>query len=134
MPLTVQQIVDLRADMGDLSEVWSDVELGRLWDRTAGAVDEYTHLKAVKALMFEGLLNNASKLHDYTAGATGEKLSQIVTNLEKRLAAYEPALEAAMGQKIGMTTAALRSIPNQERNEDPPETWNTSWMGRRRRW
>ena len=115
MPMTAQQLVDLRADMGDVGEAFGDAELHRYWDRTSGAADEYTHLKAVKALMFEGLLNNATKLHDYTAGATGHKLSQIVSNLKDRLKAYEPALEAAMGQKVGMAVAGLRRYPHPTR-------------------
>jgi len=132
MPMTVQQIVDLRADMGDVSEAFQDPELHRLWDRTSGAADEYTHLKAVKALMFEGLLNNAAKLHDYTAGATSEKLSQIVANLKDRLKAYEPALEAAMGQKTGLSVAGLRAYPHPTRvepdeNGNVPDQW---WKSR----
>lgn len=129
MPMTAQQIVDLRADVGDAAEAFTDPEISRLWDRTSGAADEYTHLKAVKALMFEGLLNNATKLHDYTAGATAEKLSQIVANLKDRLKAYEPALEAAMGQKTGVAVGALRAYPHQERVE--PDENNTNWWKNR---
>lgn len=131
MPMTAQQIVDLRGDMSEFQEAFSDAELHRYWDRTSGAADEYTHLKAVKALMLESLLNGSAKLHDYTAGATQEKLSQIVANLEKRLKAYEPALEAAMGQKVGLSVAALRSYPHQERVE-PSENGEADdwWQGR----
>lgn len=115
MPMAAQQIIDLRADMDDAAEVFSDVELSRYWDRTSRAADEFTHLNAVKALMYERLLSGGSKLHDYTAGATSEKLSQIRAHLKDQFERYRPALEAAQGQKREFGFVGLRSYPHPTR-------------------
>lgn len=98
MALTVQQLADIRGDVGDdVALAFSDAEIQRLYDRLAEAPTEAIRLEAVKGLMFERLLNNATKLHDYTAGAVDEQLSQIFANLERRFAYYRGALEAARG-------------------------------------
>ena len=117
MPMTVQQIVDLRADMDEAAEVFSDPELSRYYDRVSGAPDAITRLNAVKALMYERLLNGGSKLHDYTAGATQEKLSQIRAHLKDQFELYKPSLEAAQGQKRQFGLVGLRSYPHPERTE-----------------
>lgn len=112
MPLTVQQLLDLRSDLGDLSKPFGDPELSRFYDRVSGAADEASRLEAVKALAIEGLLNSATKLHDYTAGATGEKLSQVRAHLKDRFADYKPLLDAARGQKREFGFVGLRSYPH----------------------
>jgi hypothetical protein len=115
--MTAQQIVDLRDDIADAKEAFGDPTLQRYWERTSGAADEFTHLNAVKALCYENLLANASLLHDYTAGATGHKLSQVRAHLKDQYARYAPALEAAMGQKREFGFVGLRSFPNADRTE-----------------
>lgn len=124
MALTSVQLEDIRGDVGDVNTAFSDAEIQRLYDRLDGAPNENVRLEGVKGLMFERLLNQASKLHDYAAGAVDEKLSQIVSNLEKRLAYYRPALEAARGQnrqlvvgKLGKRQHAYRIEPAENQIE-----------------
>lgn len=125
MPLTSVQLEDIRGDVGDVSTAFTDAEIMRLYDRLTSAPNESTRLEAVKGLMFERLLNQASKLHDYTAGAVDEKLSQIVKNLERRLEYYRPALEAARGQnrqfavgKLGKRAHPYREEPAENQIEN----------------
>lgn len=130
MGMTDLQRERLRRDIGDAGESFDDPELDDNWDRLTNAPDDETRFEAVKGLCFEQLLNNASKLHDYSAGAVDEKLSQIVRNLEKRLAYYLPALESARGQKKQIVVGKLGKRINPERFT-PDENILTS---RNRRW
>lgn len=128
MPLTALQLEDIRADVGDVNTAFTDAEIVRLYDRLTDAPNESTRLEAVKGMMFERLLNQASKLHDYSAGAVDEKLSQIVKNLEARLAYYRPAMEAARGQNRQIAIGKLGKRAHPYRVE-PPE--NEIESGRR---
>ena len=125
MPLTAIELDDIRGDVGDVSTAFTDAEIQRLYDRLSSAPNQSTRIEGVKGLMFERLLNQASKLHDYSAGAVDEKLSQIVKNLERRLDYYRPALEAARGQnrqfavgKLGKRAHPYRVEPDENRIEN----------------
>ncbi len=76
--------------------VFSTTELTEIWDDLAAAGSAYVQRRAALAVMFERTLNSATKLHDYTAGETGEKLSQVYSNLEKRYKDYLPDLLAVV--------------------------------------
>jgi len=120
MTLSVQQLEDIRGDVGDeVSRAFEDAEIQRLWDRLSSAPNDNIRLEGVKGFMFERLLNNSTKLHDYTAGAVGERLKQVVDNLEKRFLDYKPALEASRSEnrqlvisKVGKRAVAGRILPN----------------------
>lgn len=133
MSLTQQQMRDLRTDLGDVAHAFDDDELSRNWDRLSNAPDEDTRFEAVKGLCFEQLLNSASKMHDYSAGAVDEKLSQIVANLEKRLAYYLPALQAARGEVQQVVVGKLGSRIDPNRYV-PPENWPVGRLVRKRWW
>lgn len=122
MTLTAQQLDDIRGDVGDdVALAFSDAEIQRLYDRLAEAPTEAIRLEAVKGLMFERLLNNAAKLHDYTAGAVDEKLSQIVANLERRFGYYRGALEAARG---GNRQLSISKVSKRATARDWPTEWD----------
>lgn len=115
MALTAQQLNDLRADLGVDSTIFSDSELERLWDRVSGASSDTQRHEATLALMARQLWTSSAKLHDYTAGESDEKLSQVVTNLQKIYAAFKPALDAALNQRQQFVIGAVRAVPNQNR-------------------
>jgi hypothetical protein len=118
MAITAQQIADIRADMADpsgASEVFSDAEITRYWERTDGAEDDVQHHEAVMALMYRALLSNATKFRDYSAGATGEKLDQVYKHLQQQYETFKPALLAAQGTRRQFARALARNIPRQGR-------------------
>ena len=129
MALTTVQLGRLRRDLGDAATAFSDPELQDNWERLGNAASDATRFEAVKGLCFEQLLNSASKLHDYSAGAVDEKLNQVVKNLERRFEHYKPALEAALGQKKQIVIGKLGKREHPERYT-PGENQLTS----RRRW
>jgi len=120
MAMTTKQLERVRRDLGDVSAAFTDPELNDNWERMSGAENELTRMNAVKGLCFEQLLNSASKMHDYTAGAVDEKLSQVVKHLENRLKHYLPAMEAAQGEskqivigKVGKRAHPDRYTPSE---------------------
>lgn len=130
MPMTQVQRDRIRRDLGDVAQAFTDPELDDNWDRLTSAPNDDVRFEAVKGLCFEQLLNSSTKLHDYSAGAVDEKLSQVTRNLEKRFADYKPALEAARGEKRQLVIGKLGKRVNAERYT-PSENQLTS---RRRRW
>lgn len=77
--LTEQQLIDLRADLGDTgaTPAFTDAELQALWDRA-----EESHTKTV-LWGFDQLIASATKFTDYTQNETQEKKSQIFDHLLK---------------------------------------------------
>ena len=128
--ITAEQLSDLRVDMGGVStSVFDDTEIERYWARMAGATSDTQRHRAVLALMYEYLLANATKLHDYTAGATGEKLSQIYAQLEKQFKKYEPDLLAVEGIGRQFARRRLRAIPRQGREFPSGTTFDIEDQG-----
>ncbi len=113
--LTATQLTDIRADVGDSNEAFSDVELQRLWVRVENASSDEVRWDALKASIFEQLLNDATKLHDYSAGAVEHKLGKIYDQLEKRYKEYKYALNDARGLKRGVTHLKMRQFPDPDR-------------------
>jgi hypothetical protein len=132
MSMTSLQRDRIRRDLGDISSAFTDAELDDNWDRLTSAPNDDVRFEAVKGLCFEQLLNNSTKLHDYSAGAVDEKLSQIVRNLEKRFEYYKPALEAARGEKKQIVIGKLGKRINPERYT--PFENDLTGRNRRRRW
>lgn len=98
------------------STVFSPDELTEIWDELNGVTNAFNRRRAALAVMFERTLNSAVKLHDYTAGETGEKLSQVVANLEKRYAEYKPYLVDALAtKKLTVAFVGLRARPRDGR-------------------
>lgn len=115
MALTAQQLSDLRADLGDSATAFSDDELNRNYDRVSGATSEQQRHNATLALCFRQLLASAAKMHDYTAGAVGEKLSQVYDHVRQMYALYEPDLNAALGQNSALLRSVIKKTPHQTR-------------------
>jgi hypothetical protein len=126
MSITAQELVDLQADAGlDANEtVFTDEELERIWDRTSGASSSTLHHEAALALIFRQLLADANKFHDFKAGATEEKLSQIRANLKDQYEMYKPSLDNALERSSGFSIGVLASKPHQERTF-PDEQYKT---------
>jgi hypothetical protein len=133
MTLTQLQLERLRRDLGDIGHSFTDPELNDNYDRMDSAPNDHTRFEAVKGLCFEQLLNSSTKLHDYSAGAVDEKLSQIVKNLEKRLDYYLPAMQAALGENRQLVVGKLGIRINPDRYT-PSENWNTGNPRRRNKW
>lgn len=115
--LTATQITDIRADVGDTKEAFSDAALQRLWVRVENASSEEVRWDALKAIIFDQLLSDATKLHDYTAGAVQHKLSKVYDQLEKRFKQFKYALDDARGLKRGVAHLKMRNFPHPTRIE-----------------
>ncbi len=118
MAITTQIRTDLRTDMGmpDDETVFSDDAMSRIWDRVAGATSEANQMWAAKGLMAEQLLNQGTRLHDYSLVNSSEKLSQIRANLKDMYKRYESALLSSLGtQDRQLDRSALRPLINEER-------------------
>lgn len=115
MALTAEQLSDLRADLGDSNTAFTSVELNRNWDRLENAANDLQRHNATLALCFRQLLASASKLHDYTAGATGEKLSQVRKHLQEMYELFADDLEAALGTNANVLKSKVASYPHQTR-------------------
>lgn len=117
MAITTQQLSDLRQDFGDTKEdVFTDPELSRIWERVAGAATTTVRHEAALALMYRQLLSQANKFHDYTAGSTSEKLSQVRKHIKDSYDMYKSSLDAAMSRQKQMSRTTLRGRKHQERN------------------
>lgn len=117
MSITTQQIADLRSDIGDNGSppAFSDTEITRIWDRLVGAQSDTQHHEAALGLMARQLLSNGTRLHDYAAGESEEKLDQVFKHFQQLYEMYRPALEAALGQKKQIVTSKVRPVPRQGR-------------------
>lgn len=132
MTLDQTQLDRLRRDLGDtgISPAFTNDELSDNWDRLTSAPNDATRFEATKGLCFEQLLNSSTKLHDYTAGAMGEKLDQIYAHLKDRFEYYRPVLEAARGQKSELVVGKLGKRINPNRWTP----WENQLFSRRRKW
>ncbi len=115
--LTATQLTDIRADVGDSNTAFSDAELQRLWVRVENASSDEVRWDALKASIFEQLLNDATKLHDYSAGAVEHKLAAIYDHLDDRYKDYKYALNDARGLKRGVAHLKMRQFPHPTRVE-----------------
>jgi hypothetical protein len=122
---TVQQIADLRADIGDVGseQAFTDDEITRIWARVSGASDDYTQHRAAMALMIEQLLSQAVKLTTYHAGSIAENLSDVRKGLEAQHKLYEPSLKAALGIGLGFAKSTMRPKPRQNRTYPDDGRW-----------
>lgn len=123
MSITSQQLSDLQADAGlDATQsVFTDAELSRIWDRVSGASNETLQHEAALALIFRQLLADATKFHDWKAGASEEKLSQIYDHLKKQYEMYKPSLDNALSRKTEFSMNVLVPQNNQKRTS-PDDT------------
>lgn len=117
MSISAQQLADLQADAGldDSESVFTDAELSRIWDRVAGASNETLQHEAALALIFRQLLADATKFHDWKAGASEEKLSQIYDHLKKQYEMYKPSLDNALSRSTEFSMNTLKPRPHQDR-------------------
>lgn len=120
-PITRLQLDDLRADTSFGETVLNDAEIARNWDRIQEAapstMSEAQKFTAVKAKMFEQVLNSAAKLHDYMIGVHSEKLSQVYDHLLDRWKEYKPALELIEGSKSQVRFVTIRPSIRPEQEE-----------------
>lgn len=113
--LTATQEARLRRDLGDTASAVTTPELQDNWDRVEAAPTDLVRHEATLALTFKQLLAQASKLHDYKAGAVDEKLSQVVSHLEDMYKLYAPALDRVNGTGQQVAIGRLVSRPNPNR-------------------
>lgn len=93
---TQQQIDDIRADIGDAGDAFTNDEIIRVWGRISGAPNEITQHEASVALLIRQLMVQSAKLVDIKAGDTEEKLSQLMKNLRTLFDLYKPSLDAVL--------------------------------------
>jgi hypothetical protein len=116
MAITAQQIIDLRADIGDTNNTFSDAEIERIWERVSGASNELIQHEAALALMARQLMNNAAKLHDFSVAGDSNRLSQIFEHLKDIYKMYSPSLEIALGVKpVQVAKGLMRGYPHPDR-------------------
>lgn len=121
MSLTPTQETRLRRDFGEgTTQVFTTAELEDIWTRVAAATSEEQQHRAALAIMFEQTLNSAVKLHDYEAGQTSHKLSQVYNHLKDRAAYYAPYLQEVLNQRVELVVRPLRprARPNREKPYD----------------
>ena len=111
MALTAEQIEDIRGDIGDTgaTEAFTDAEIERAYERTESVSIDATRLAATRGILIRQLIASASKLNDYTAGATSEKRSQVFSQLLVMYKMYEKAVdtvESISGRSVTRVTVA----------------------------
>lgn len=106
---------DLRADLGVLADDFTPDQLERNYERVAGATNANMQFNATLGLCARQAKAKYVKLHDYKAGATDHKLSQVKRAIDDLYALYESDLNAALGRKKEVVRTALRATPHQER-------------------
>lgn len=113
MALTIEQLSDLRADLGDTSATpaFADAELERLYVRSG---EDYA---STVLFAIDQLLMNAAKLNDYTAGQTQERKSQVFANLQKmrEIWAVRAPASASGGTSRQVRVFGLRTQPKPKR-------------------
>jgi hypothetical protein len=126
MAITAQQLADLQADaaIGTDESVFTNAELSRIWDRVSGAPTETIQHEAALALIYRQLLADANKFHDWKAGASEEKLSQIRANLKDQYEMYAPSLDTALSRSTQFARAVL--VPKPTRGRTRPDNGDES--------
>lgn len=78
MPLTVDQLADFRADIGDQTSpyAFTDLELERLFVRAEDVYDQ------AKLLAYKQLLANAAKFYNYVAGFTRAEQEKVFDHIK----------------------------------------------------
>lgn len=108
MPLDADQLTDLRADLADTNNVFSEAELQRAYTR---ANESYDHAKVI---LIEQLVMNAAKFSDYTVGMTSEQRSQVFEHLKDMLTYFDE--KASQSQQVAIL--GLQAVP--PRRKDRP--------------
>lgn len=122
--LDSDQIEDIRADIADngATEAFTDAEIQRAYDRTDAVSSDLTRMAATRGLLVRQLLMSATKLNDYTAGATSEKRDQVFQHLKFMYGLYAKAVETvegAAGRSVARVT--LANVPRAGRTY--PSGW-----------
>lgn len=116
--LTVQELADFRADIGDTSGVFTDAELQRLYARASEDYDT--------AILYaiDQLIANASKFADYTQNQSQEKKSQIFDHLLRLRSIWKSKVDAAAAAESAATQVrivGLSHVPPRRKNK--PGEW-----------
>lgn len=123
---TSEQLLDLRADIGDAGtpQAFTDAEIQRYWYRVRGADEAATQHEATLALLARALMTNGAKLRDYSTGNTSERMSQVHDHLKELYALYKPALDRALGLGSSVVMGVIGDVVDGEAPLD--ETAGTS--------
>lgn len=117
MSLTAVQKSDARADLGGAStDVFTDDELDRNYERVSGAENDAQRWSAFLGLCWRQLLASSVKLRTYVSGQTEEKLENIFKHVQDMYALHKDDLEAALNTKTGaMSIISIRPFENADR-------------------
>jgi hypothetical protein len=122
---TLEQIANIRVDLGTIAQAFTDPEIITLWGRVQAARDEVTQHDATLALMVRQALASFADKVDYSTGNTSEKLSQQYDHLMKLWAMYKGALERVQGHAKSVVLGNLRVVrPAPQMPDDGSETNN----------
>lgn len=110
MSLSAEQLADMQNDLGigDDESVFTDAELARLFERAEGDYNLAVYFG------YRQLLAQANRFHDYTAGMTSVKRSQMRTHLQESLAFWKEEAKAAEGVRM----LGVRGVP--PKHKDAP--------------
>lgn len=105
MPLSNEQIDDMRADLGVATGVFTNDELERLYTRAGDNYDLAVYYG------YRQLMADANKLYDYTAGQTTVKHSQVREHLAKMVIYWrDVAAETVAGAAAVVGKTELRYL------------------------
>lgn len=113
MTLDADELTDIRGDIGDTNNAFSDAELQRLHVRSGGVYPQ-TVLLAI-----DQLLANAAKFSDYTQNETQERKSQVFKNLLD--------MRDIWVKRANKGAAALRIVKIAPQSHDKDEPWGENW-------
>lgn len=124
MALTAQEITDIRDDIADngATEAFTDAEIERAYERTEAVSSDLTRHAATRGILVRQLLMSATKLNDYTAGATSEKRDQVFQHLKFMYGLYAKAVETVEGATgKSIARVAVSNVPRAGRTY--PSGW-----------
>ena len=114
MTLSAEQLSDMQGDLGIGADetVFTDAELARLFERAEGDYALAVYYG------YRQLLAQANRFHDYTAGMTSIKRSQMRTHLQASLDFWKSEAKRA----DGVRSLGVRGVPPKRKDAPGAET------------
>lgn len=134
MDLTEAILTELRDTSGISKNVINDTSLERLWQRLDELNSELTEpygqvvlIEAALAKMFERVLNNATRLHDYKMGTHHSSMSQVYRQLKDSFERYKPALEKISPETVTFSAPAFGEVRPYRTSGSKPLPGDREW-------
>lgn len=134
MDLTEDILTEIRETSGIGKNVINDPSLTVIWEQLDGLNAQLeeprgveTLKRAVIARMFERILNNAVKLHDYKMGTHSETLSQVYQQVKDAFERYRKDLEAINSEVSRTGQPVFGQVKPFRTEESKPLPRNRDW-------